>query len=548
MNRCNCCALKASTFTKCARGIVFCVSIVGLLYYVNECYKKLKVTPEVLVNEKIVNSWSVPFPAVTVCAPLIAKSEILNFTKCQEELTHGRDLNDDVMEKLVAYQHVCPEPFYLASLRNKYVESGKDHGVILKRISSKINDVLNICAVDDFVGCKHIYIRSLTDAGFCYSFNMLGYQSIFNNGIVKDFDVYKRTKIVKTFDPNVVPEFYDDVNNPEPSSWSLQKGYPVNDNSSHPVPAVTGRALIAQLKIRRDENPNFCRDRSSLYFVFLHLPNEVATRMHQNHFFKLNTVNVLQISAEIKENDKSLRSFSKQERACFFEGERRLKFFKSYTKINCENECLINFTRRQCGCVRPTMPRTKDMNVCKLKDIPCYQAIAKSWPMSYFKSTERHPKYTNFFCGCMPLCTQIKYTIIDKVTISTAQQNDGHDYSTLTIKFDEAQIVKRTNYVTYKLQNFMSDVGGLVGFFLGFSMLSLFESALKLFSLLKVVLDRLVSKQTEQEVTTENKNEVQSLNNVVWTEDETNVSERKEQIFIIPKRPSTPLVVEDLEM
>jgi len=75
------------------RGIVLCASIFGLIFYVDECYIKYKIKPEVLVNEKLVNSRTVPFPAVTICVPVIAKSEILNFTKLNEQVKQKKMLN-----------------------------------------------------------------------------------------------------------------------------------------------------------------------------------------------------------------------------------------------------------------------------------------------------------------------------------------------------------------------------------------------------------------------------------------------------------------------
>jgi len=388
--------------------------IFGLVFYVSECYKKLKVTPQVLVNEKIVNSWEVPFPAVTICTPLIAKSEDLNLTKCRQQLGSGNSLADDDIEKLASFLHVCPDPSLLISLSNKYVENEKDHSDILNHISLKIDDVLSACIVDNFAGCEQIYIRSLTDSGYCFSFNMLGYHSLFNDGVVNDFDVYKRTKIRKSFDSNDAPEFYDDEKHPEPSSWTPQQGYP-KENSLQPLPAIKGRVLVTILRFNEVDLSNFCTSTDN--FVFLHLPNELPTLMHQHYFYRSNANNVLQISAEIKRNDKTLMNFDIKERGCFFEGERNLKFFKSYTKLNCEYECLINFTRQQCGCVRLTMPRTNDMNVCKIKDIACYQKIAESWPSIYFRTSERHEKLPSFLCGCLPSCTQIKYTILDKISI-----------------------------------------------------------------------------------------------------------------------------------
>ncbi|CAG9804870.1 unnamed protein product [Chironomus riparius] len=415
-----------------------------------------------------------------------------------------------------------------------------------------MDEILSVCAVDDFFGCERIYIRSLSDWGYCFSFNMIGYDSIFNDGIIEDFDVYKRTKITKSIDPNVPPEYHDDVNSPVPSSWTPEQGYIINNSSTYPLPASKGRALMTQIKIRNIDMPSRCLSRSSLLFMFLHLPNELPTILLKSYHFKLNTNNLLQISAELKQNDKTLKTFDIQERGCFFDGERNLKFFKSYTKVNCENECMINFTQQQCGCVRLSMPRIKDMDVCKFKDIMCYQTIVHTWPSIYFKSSEHHEKLPDFPCDCMPLCTQIKYTVVDKATLNSRQLNDGNTYAAVSIKFDESQIVKRTNYVTYKLQNFVADIGGLIGLFLGFSLLSLFDTFLKICSCLKAIFERLELKERVQEATlednTEDRNEVRTLNNFNWIEDETNVIQKKEVIFTIPERPSTPLVIEDLEL
>jgi len=126
----------------------------------------------------------------------------------------------------------------------------------------------------------------------------------------------------------------------------------------------------------------------------------------------------MKISAEIKENDETLQNFEIKKRECFFEDERSLKFFKSYTKNNCEYECLINYTLQHSGCVRVTMPRTKDMRVCKLEDINCYHTVSDSWPNFYYSDPKHHEEFPDFPCDCMPLCTQIKYTITDKISLN----------------------------------------------------------------------------------------------------------------------------------
>lgn len=50
------------------------------------------------------------------------------------------------------------------------------------------------------------------------------------------------------------------------------------------------------------------------------------------------------------------KSHTPEERRCYFETERQLKFFKRYSKTNCEVECLTNKTIDTCGCSLYWMP------------------------------------------------------------------------------------------------------------------------------------------------------------------------------------------------
>lgn len=54
---------------------------------------------------------------------------------------------------------------------------------------------------------------------------------------------------------------------------------------------------------------------------------------------------------------RGLRNYSPKRRGCYFKSERQLRFFKSYDQHNCELECLTNYTKESCNCVRFSMPR-----------------------------------------------------------------------------------------------------------------------------------------------------------------------------------------------
>jgi acid-sensing ion channel, other len=88
----------------------------------------------------------------------------------------------------------------------------------------------------------------------------------------------------------------------------------------------------------------------------------------------------------------SLRSFKPQLRNCYFEGEKVLKYFKTYTKALCEFECNANYTLEKCGCVKFSMPRGKDTPICTMDDFSC----AESLPQVQ--------------CDCLSPCYDLRYS------------------------------------------------------------------------------------------------------------------------------------------
>lgn len=64
----------------------------------------------------------------------------------------------------------------------------------------------------------------------------------------------------------------------------------------------------------------------------------------------------IMVKAKLVSTSEELRGYEPNQRGCFYSSERKLHYFKIYTENNCETECLANFTRLQCGCVRFSMP------------------------------------------------------------------------------------------------------------------------------------------------------------------------------------------------
>lgn len=73
--------------------------------------------------------------------------------------------------------------------------------------------------------------------------------------------------------------------------------------------------------------------------------------------------------------DTDFRYFHPNNRRCYFEGEKQLKFFQSYTKALCEWECKTNLTLEKCGCVKFSMPRDNTTKICKTSQLECVMDV-----------------------------------------------------------------------------------------------------------------------------------------------------------------------------
>lgn len=65
---------------------------------------------------------------------------------------------------------------------------------------------------------------------------------------------------------------------------------------------------------------------------------------------------VISLTPKYIKTQEELREYSIDDRECFFQNERKLKYFKSYTQENCNLECVANYTFKLCGCAVFHMP------------------------------------------------------------------------------------------------------------------------------------------------------------------------------------------------
>lgn len=114
--------------------------------------------------------------------------------------------------------------------------------------------------------------------------------------------------------------------------------------------------------------------------------------------------------------DNILKSWQPEKRGCFLEHEKDLKYFRIYTKVNCEHECLSEATLKTCGCVpfymisKPKVVSVIKMIFCQIfgglpSDKICGVLDRKCYSMQEIKF--------NFSgCNCLDRCDHLSYSLL----------------------------------------------------------------------------------------------------------------------------------------
>jgi acid-sensing ion channel, other len=186
--------------------------------------------------------------------------------------------------------------------------------------------------------------------------------------------------------------------------------------------AIKVNQLSIYMSLSASDASNICISQGRGYKLIFHLPNEVPTPFHDEYFISFDYERMLTLSAKSFRTDDELRKYPPDVRRCYFDGERKLKYFKSYTKYHCDYECLANYTLDRCGCVKFSMPRSQDTPVCDLNRTMCYFDAMLHWP-----GKSEHGGSAIMPCNCLPSCSDVKYSVkLDKIGILDSSVRLAH--------------------------------------------------------------------------------------------------------------------------
>ncbi|XP_075972075.1 pickpocket protein 28-like [Anticarsia gemmatalis] len=285
--------------------------------------------------------------------------------------------------------------------------------------------------------------------------------------------------------------------------WDIERGYSAYGSDTYPAQGKHEGAspdLSITFWDGSSLHDPLCNTLNSGLKVYLHHPADLP-RSSLYYYAVLNEqVTSMALSFSIITTSDTLRNYDPKVRQCYFNDERYLRYFKIYTANNCKMECLTNYTYASCGCVSFYMPFATKNATCKLRDQNCVIKAHDDFLQGNVDIAEDN-------CHCLPACNTIDYDAeilktdfnLKKSIITEAHAQNpeaysssrgrGFDFSKLEMFFKRSQFVSINRSELFGLTDFLANIGGLLGVFLGFSFLSLVEivyfATLRLFCSLK---------------------------------------------------------------
>lgn len=307
-----------------------------------------------------------------------------------------------------AMLHVCVSTVNIFNFTGSYKEKIV---ATLRNISFPLEDMLEKCSWRGVaIDCGEIFSEIVTDEGVCYNFNILTAKDLLR---------------VENLDPT-----YDSVDSSRDSSlWSNEEEFTRYSGSGvyprRALGAGVKAGLSVVLKTRKSDVEHVCRGGMDGFKVLLHSPDEFPMVSEFYMRLPLGKSAAMFLKPQLTKVVGSLESESFERfvytlilckstktvfsrRQCFFNSDRKLRFFKVYNQNNCHVECITNYTFGKCGCIKFSMPHAPDMETCNSSQIACYQhGLVAINERSIRLQLQGASTYR--VCNCLPACYELVY-------------------------------------------------------------------------------------------------------------------------------------------
>lgn len=452
----------------------FTGSIILCSFLIKNVYVKWKTSPVIVTfNERLVSVGEVPFPSVTICSQVKSKATVYNFSKELEKYTKNKtDTSEQDKTMLADISLVCDVMDEL-ELGERLLTNASfiDH---ISSVAPKLYDHFIFCGWQNstYNVCDKIFKRVYTSEGLCYNMNGLAAEEMFRETVQSNFKYSERDEPTR--------------------GWSLEDGYTGTEENPFPFQGNANGAipdLEVYLTNNADDYDGLCNGLNSGFKIYIQHPADHPQSSLYYYAALDGHVSSMAISADVLTSASALEDYPPETRQCYFQNDRKLRYFKIYTASNCRAECLSNYTFTECGCVGFFMPHDNSSEICAEGKLSCMESAQNA-----LAKRELQNKINNDSggCNCLGACNSVEYhaeilktefhfkryskKLADYFNESYNEYfNISAKYSKIELYFKKPQFVSMRRSELFGMTDFLANIGGLLGVFLGFSFLSLIE-------------------------------------------------------------------------
>ncbi|KAM7342301.1 pickpocket protein 28-like [Cochliomyia hominivorax] len=461
-----------------------------------DTYLKWLDSPVILgFDETLVPVHKIPFPTITICPEIKMDTTTFDFTNVSRQIWSEIEetkkfenlvnLSEEELQRFAATLQICE-----SEVIDRFAPHlPKDIQVNVARslvdMSLTPNTTLPFCKWNGrFYFCHKIFKSVITDEGVCYQFNGLNAKDIYRDPNFISYNDNNNIDYNNYFDEDLPP--FNNIT----GNWSLDDGYVGQGFNAYPQRSILSSARNGLFAFLMGFEHNFdytCRSFKQGYKVFLNSPESVPLTTGNYILIPHEEEVLVSIIPQYVISTDNLHDFGPEKRQCYFNDERYLRFFKSYSQSNCQTECLANYTISKCGCAKFWMPKPLDTPICSLTDVDCYSHAADEMNLIISNQTKQKLLDPNvkIMCDCMPSCNSLDYNFeisrafydFEKTILANRDtyEHDDARGSRFSVYYKETQFTAIKRTVMFGVTTLIANCGGIFGLFMGISSLSIIE-------------------------------------------------------------------------
>ncbi|XP_071743893.1 uncharacterized protein [Lepeophtheirus salmonis] len=230
------------------------------------------------------------------------------------------------------------------------------------------------------VPCAALFQPIPTDGGICCSFNLEKAEDMFKKSIFSEklASLHEKERKMSKFSPKL-PSYWDERGEPYPSDGKQDGLTVILDANTYLTDTST---------VTSDETGFYAYIDGGGQFPILSR-RSIPIAAGRNNYVSLSAIDIV--------TDDQVREIPTEKRNCYFSYERKLKYFKHYSRNNCLFECHLLHARKHASCTPWYYPMlSNEVEICG------------PWKANQFLRASKN--VTENDCDCQPDCITTIYS------------------------------------------------------------------------------------------------------------------------------------------